>query len=112
MPPASFAHKAGNRMFTHDEKRNYTRMHIDCSVNYKLVGSDETHRGHCTSISGSGISFIADRPLDQGKALEINVVSNSSITPPMTAYIEVVRISRQAHDHFEIAATIKSIKGS
>jgi PilZ domain len=98
-------------MLTHDEKRNYTRMHIDCNIHYKLAGSNVVHKGHCTSISGSGISFTTDSPISQGKAIEINVVPNNSITPPMIAFIEVVRITRQANDNYEIAATIKSIKG-
>jgi hypothetical protein len=98
-------------MLTHDEKRNYTRMHIDCDLNFKLAGSDVIHQGRCISISGSGISFIADHPIDQGKALEIIVAPNNSITPPLTAFIEVVRITRKFNDNYDIAASIKSIKG-
>lgn len=99
-------------MLTYDEKRNYIRMHIDCDITFKLAGSVEVYSGRCTSISGSGVSFITDRAIDQGKALEITVVPNNSITPSMIAFIEVVRITRQYDHTYEIAGTIKSIKGS
>lgn len=86
-------------------------MEVDCDITYKLADSDEYHRGRCTSISGAGVSFIADRPFDPGKAMEINVIPQNAVTPPMTAFIEIVRSTERGNDHYEIAATIKSIKG-
>lgn len=95
----------------YDEKRGYARMEADCDIIYKLADSSEYYRGRCTSISGADVSFIADRSFDPGKAMEINVVPKNTITPPMTAFIEVVRSTKRENDHYEIAATIKSIKG-
>ncbi|MDO9163165.1 MAG: PilZ domain-containing protein [Methylococcaceae bacterium] len=99
-------------MLDYDEKRNYIRMEIDCEVTYRLANSDESHRGHCTSISGAGVSFTANQAFDAGKAMEINVLTKNSITPPMTAFIEVVRSSQNEDGSYEIAASIKSIKGN
>lgn len=99
-------------MFTYHEKRSYIRMHIDCDITFKLADSAEVYRGRCTSISGAGVSFITDRAIGQGKALEITVVPNNSITPSMVAFIEVIRITPQRNNAYEIAATIKSIKGN
>lgn len=98
-------------MLGYDEKRNYIRMEIDCDVTYRLADSDELHHGHCSSISGAGVSFIADRFFDPGKAMEINVIPQNSLTPPMTAFIEVIRSTQQDDGSYEVAATIKSIKG-
>jgi hypothetical protein len=98
-------------MLGYDEKRNYIRMEIDCDVTYRLIDSDELHHGRCSSISGAGVSFISDRCFDSGKAMEINVIPKNTITPSMTAFIEVVRSTRQDDGSYEIAATIKSIKG-
>lgn len=99
-------------MFTHDEKRSYSRMSLDCALIFKLPDSEEVYHGHCTSISGSGVSFVTDQYIEQGKALEITVTPKHSINPSMTAFIEVLRTTRQADNHYEIAAIIKSIKGS
>lgn len=99
-------------MLHSDEKRNYGRMHLDCDITFKLANSTEVYRGHCTSISGSGVSFLTDRRIDQGKALEITVLPNHSTTPSVTAFIEVLRTTRQTDNYYEIAAIIKSIKGN
>lgn len=98
-------------MLGYDEKRNYIRMEIDCAVTYRLADSDEVHHGHCSSISGAGVSFIADRFFDPGKAMEVNVIPQNSLTPPMTAFVEVIRSTQQDDGRYEVAATIKSIKG-
>jgi PilZ domain. len=98
-------------MLGYDEKRNYIRMEIDCDVTYKLADSDELHHGRCSSISGAGVSFIADRFFDAGKAMEINVIPKNTVTPSMTAFVEVIRSTPLDDGSCEIAATIKSIKG-
>jgi len=98
-------------MLEYDEKRNYIRMEIDCDVTYRLADSAELHHGRCSSISGAGVAFIADRAFDSGKAMEINVIPQNTLTPSMTAFIEVIRSTPQGNGSYEIAATIKSIKG-
>ena len=98
-------------MLNTDEKRNYIRMNLDCDLTYKLVDSEQTYHGRCTSLSGAGISFISELPFKAGKGLEIHVHPKNSLTPPMTAFIEAVRCTELDEGSFEIAATIKSIKG-
>lgn len=97
-------------MLGYDEKRSYIRMEIDCEVTYKLAGSDELHHGRCSSISGAGVSFIAERVFEPGKAMEINVIPKNTVTPSMTAFVEVIRSTQQDDGSYEIAASIKSIK--
>ncbi len=97
-------------MLEYDEKRDYIRMDVDCDITYKLADSDIIKKGRCTSLSGSGVSFIAEYSFDAGLAMEINVLPLNAVTPPMTAFIEVVRSIPQENGSFEIAATIKSIK--
>jgi hypothetical protein len=99
-------------MLEYDEKRNYIRMDIDCDITYRLADSDEVHHGRCSSISGAGVSFIADQSFDSGKAMEINVIPKNTVTPSMIAFIEVIRSTQLGDGNYEIAATIKSIKGS
>ncbi|MGR9085972.1 MAG: PilZ domain-containing protein [Gammaproteobacteria bacterium] len=99
-------------MLTYNEKRNEIRMKIDCDLTYKFACSLEIFHGRCTSISGSGVSFITDRGIAQGKALEITVGPNDALAPSMRAFIEVLRNTRKADNSYEIAASIKSIKGN
>ena len=99
-------------MLEYDEKRNYIRMNVDCGLTYRLVDSEEFHTANCTSISGSGVSFLAEHSFEPGKALEVNIIPKNAITPPMTAFVEVVRSSKQEDGRYEIAAAIRSIKGN
>lgn len=97
-------------MLDYDEKRDYIRMDVDCDVAYKLADSTKVNIGRCTSLSGAGVSFITDSPYDTGMAMEINLVPKNTATPPMTAFIEVVRSIPKEDGLFEIAASIKSLK--
>lgn len=97
-------------MLGYDEKRDYIRMDVDCKVTYKLIDSDETKTGRCISLSGSGVSFIAEVAFDVGLAMEVNVLPENPVTPPMTAFIEVVRSIPQEDGSFEVAGIIKSLK--
>lgn len=99
-------------MITHDEKRDYIRMDINCEMTYKPVNATESKTGVCVNLSGAGISFIADQNFDVGLAMEVSIIPSNTITPPMTAYVEVVRCAKQSDNQYEIAAIIKSIKGN
>lgn len=98
-------------MLEHDERRNYIRMEVDCEVLYKLPNANEEFKGQCTTLSGSGVSFIAEKNFEAGIAMEIQILPKNAMTPPMNAFIEIVRTSRQEENKYLIAASIKSIKG-
>lgn len=99
-------------MQDYDEKRSYIRMNVDCDITYKLANTYESKTGRCLSISGAGLSFIAECPFQPGVAMEVTVLPKNTLTPPMTAYIEVVRYEDLGNNCYQIAATIQSIKGS
>jgi hypothetical protein len=99
-------------MLNHDEKRDFIRMDVDCEITYKATDSQIVKTGRCTTLSGAGVSFIADQKFDIGLAMEVSILPKTSLTPPMTAFIKVVRAVELADHQFEIAATIKSIKGN
>jgi hypothetical protein len=53
---------------------------------------------------------MAERAFEPGKAMEINVIPKNTVTPSMTAFVEVIRSTQQDDGSYEIAASIKSIK--
>ncbi len=99
-------------MLEYDEKRNYIRMDVDCDIQYKAVDSDNFILGRCTNLSGAGLSFIAENNFQAGTAMEVSIVPKSNLTPPMIAYIEVVRCTSEPEGGYQVAASIKSIKGN
>ena len=99
-------------MLEYDEKRNFIRMSVNCEINYKLTDSEQSYQGRCTSLSGAGLAFISEREFEQGKSMEVNVIPENTITPPMTAYVEIVRSIKLDSGQYEIGAQIKSIKNT
>ena len=97
-------------MLVQDDKRDFIRMQATCKMNFRLAGADFFREGECINISGSGILFRADVALEPGRAVEVHVVPENRITPPLTAYIEVIRCDPTENGHYQIAGAIKGIK--
>jgi hypothetical protein len=98
-------------MLDYDEKRDFIRMQAECQMSYRLAGEENYTEGSCLNISGSGILFKGPLALEAGRAAEIHLVPDNRITPPLTAYIEVVRCVLGDDGQHEIAGAIKGIKG-
>lgn len=94
------------------EKRDNNRMDCECNISYKLAGSEESSQGHCISISGGGITFVANEYFDSGKAMVVKLTEKKSSIPDITAFIEVVSVNKLDSSNFRISAVIKSIKGN
>lgn len=97
-------------MMEFEENRHFTRMQAHCRMTFKRADAGAIHEGLCLNISGSGILFQSDRPVEPGKAMEIHTQPANKITPPLTAYIEVTRCTRTDGGFYLIAGAIKGIK--
>jgi hypothetical protein len=97
-------------MIPSDDKRYFSRMTTDCKLAFKPVGSEQTLPGSCINLSGSGILFKTSTPVEEGKAIEVQIRPTYKITPPFTAFVEVVRCSPLTDNEYEIAGAIKGIK--
>jgi hypothetical protein len=100
----------GKPMQEYDEKRGFVRMPAHCGITYRTAGSGTYSEGACVNISGSGILFRGNSPLEEGKAAELHLVPENRLTPPLTAYIEVVRCQQGENGCYHIAGSIKGIK--
>ena len=74
------------------EKRAYMRMSVDCEMQYRAVNSALFYPAHCTSLSGSGISFTAQHTFELGKAVEIHITPQNLVNAALTAFVEVTRV--------------------
>lgn len=96
----------------YEEKRAFMRINIDCDMIYRFIDSTQFLQARCISLSGAGVSFLTQQPsCDEGKAIEMSITPQNPLTPSLTAFVEVIRVTRKDADNYEIAATIKSIKG-
>jgi hypothetical protein len=94
----------------YDEKRNLARSEHASGASYRLAGRGEFVECMAVDLSGAGIVFRGALPLGEGKAAEIRLVPEPRITPPLTAYIEVIRCERTREGDFKVAGKIKGIK--
>jgi hypothetical protein len=97
-------------MLDHAESRTFIRMDVSCEMTYKFPDSDQSYVGTCLNLSGSGVLFTADRVLEAGAALEVTISPENSLTPPMKAYVEVIRCKDIEPGLYEVATEIKGIK--
>jgi len=97
-------------MIPSEDKRYFSRMPTNCKLAYKPVGANSPLAGSCINLSGSGILFRSSWPMDPGKAIEVQIRPSYKITPPLTAFVEVVRCSATADSGYEIAGAIKGIR--
>ena len=42
-------------MLSHDEKRKFIRMEVDCELTFKLADSDQIYLAHCTSPGDAAV---------------------------------------------------------
>lgn len=99
-------------MLEHDgERRRFIRMQTRCKMVYRFPQSTETFDATCQNLSGAGLMFTTSHPIDPGKALEIKIVPANPVTPPLEAFVEVLRVEERDGE-YEVAAAIKGIKST
>lgn len=99
-------------MLIPDEKRDFMRMSTNCQLIFNEIGSKETFNGTCLDLSGAGISFETARNVEAGQAFEISIIPEKDFTPPLDALIEVIRCKQVSTTTWQVAASIKGIKGN
>lgn len=73
------------------DRRRLPRMRLECVMEFKIVGSDETAEGYARTVSGGGLSFESDRALEVGTRIEILVDPPLRLSAPLTGVVEVRR---------------------
>ncbi len=96
-------------MLEHEERRRFIRMQTQCKMTFRFPQSDEEYSATCRNLSGAGVMFTADRPVEPGRALEIRIEPVNAVTPPLEAFVEVLRVEERDGE-YAIAAEIKGIK--
>jgi len=93
-----------------DEKRDFIRITVDCSLTYKVPQADAVEYGQAKNLSGRGMMFIAPRAVEVDSELEVTISPDQPVTPPLHALVKVVRVAKQRRgDGFEVGAVIQSV---
>ncbi len=90
-----------------DEKRDFPRMSINCSMEYIERGSKQSELATALNISSTGILFESDRLLATGDLIEVKVPANLPIST-LKAIVRVARVETgDAVTGFRIAGIIE-----
>ncbi len=97
-------------MLPNDERRNFARLAIDCTVVFKEPKTNTPAYGSGKNLSGNGILFESSERVKVGDELEIDVVPTLEQFKPLNALAQVVRVD-PAHqsEHYLIAATLTRV---
>lgn len=89
-----------------EEKRDSIRLDVRCTIYCKSLGTQESYKALCMTLSGSGISFTCHQPFDIGTNVEVTILPESSLVTPLDFFITIVRCKPTDDGEFEVGARI------
>ncbi len=98
-------------MLRHEEERRAAlRVHVSCKLDYSEQGSNRVNSGTLSNLSTSGVAFQVKEPIAPGAVLDIRLDPGNTLTPPLDATIEVLRVDTAKDMHaYHIAGRITHI---
>lgn len=77
---------------TYDEKRDFIRVPVQCEVALETVDTGKRFVAEGRNLSGNGVLFLTDEPLQPGDRLNLHIEASQVLTSVLDATIEVVRV--------------------
>ncbi|WP_054773059.1 PilZ domain-containing protein [Methylogaea oryzae] len=72
-------------MLDNHNKRKFQRIATDCRLSYRSLADGAVHEGRCLNLSGGGLLFKGPAAVEIGYALEVSVLPDNRLTPPLDA---------------------------
>ena len=91
-------------MIDYSEKRDFLRMEIECLAHYRLEGAPQAARAIVKNLSGNGVLLLTEQPLAVASRLALEVLPGKVITPPLAAYVQVLRCDPDEDGNFTLPA--------
>lgn len=94
------------------EKRDFTRLVAETEVAFQVIGVGQNHHGLSIDISATGARFETSLLLKPGDKLDFQVSPENTITPPLNAEAEVVRVDNidGCHGIYIVAVDFLKVK--
>jgi c-di-GMP-binding flagellar brake protein YcgR len=89
------------------ERRSTMRMAVNCEIYCKLQDTEKLHKALCVTLSGGGISFISEQAFEIDTNVEINILTDTALTPASRFFITIVRCEALENGNFDIGAIIQ-----
>jgi hypothetical protein len=97
-------------MIDYKEKRDFYRMAMDCTAEYKVNGSGKKSEAIVKDLSSGGVLLWIKQEVKPGSKISIMLKPGSDITPPLNAKLEVVRCDLLDDDKDTYAAACSMIE--
>jgi hypothetical protein len=90
-----------------EDRRNATRLSVNCEIYCRQLGSEELHEALCVTLSGSGVSFISSQAFEVGTTVEVRILQQAEIIPVLNFFIVIARCQLTEDGSFEVGASIQ-----
>jgi hypothetical protein len=96
-------------MFEYSEKRDFLRMNVDCPGRYRAPGADQVRPAVVRNLSATGVLLVTDEPVDTDAELALEITPGKTITPPLAAYVKVLRCDTGEDGRYALACSMVRI---
>ncbi len=93
-------------MVDSSDKRDFMRMHVEIGARFKINGHNEYHQGTVADLSAGGLLLSTQIPLADGDELEIQVVPEKAVVPPLHAKLKVLRVDNEQSQQYRAGCKI------
>ncbi|MEJ2530001.1 MAG: PilZ domain-containing protein [Gammaproteobacteria bacterium] len=97
-------------MMGYKEKRDFFRMTMDCTAEYKVNGSGKKSKAIVKDLSSGGLLLWIKQKVKPGSHISIELKPGKDITPPLNAKVEVVRCDPLENEKDTYAAACSMIE--
>jgi hypothetical protein len=96
-------------MLDYSEKRDFQRMNMGCPARYRPTGAEQTECAVVDNLSSSGVALITENPVAADAVLGLEIMPGKTITPPLSAYVKVLRCEPRDDGNYLLVCTIERI---
>ncbi len=96
-------------MFEYSEKRDFLRMTVECPGRYRVPGAAQPQAALVRNLSATGVSLVVDEPVAPELELGLEIMPGKSITPPLAAYVKVLRCDPSEDGRYTLACSLVRI---
>jgi hypothetical protein len=94
-----------------EEKRDFQRMQMDCTAQCTDMRSGEQFDGQVKDLSGKRLCLELSRDLVLGSLLEVRIVPELAVVPPLHAVMVVMRVEPDiSGERFLTGTSIREFK--
>lgn len=90
----------------YEEKRDFTRMGVECPATFSIDGEGTTYRAVATDLSATGLQLNSATALAEGVVVMVEMRPEQAIVPPLQAKAEVVRCLENGSGGYQLGLKI------